>query len=198
MLPKNQWCECDVYNMRMKYRLLTLTVIVFSAISVTAQKWVLRFDGIGPVKIGMTLSDLKHALREDPAESDYLGSCYVHSKRHPHVQFMMEDGVVTRIDVNDKTIPSIQGFRIGDLEARLRKSAGSRAEVERHHYFERGHYVTINSSEGRFAMRFETSCDEKSTDPGSSDEKFVCTKPHYVTSFYAGRPESVQYIEGCL
>ena len=99
--------------------------------------------------------------------------------RHPHIAFMIEDGRLSRIDVDRAAVATSAGILVGDSEARALKVYGSRLKVDSHQYIENGHYLTIRSSSGRYGIRFET-------DQGK------------ITMAYAGRFESIQYVEGCL
>ncbi len=144
--------------------------------------WVLHFDGIGPVKIGMSLSQLNTALEEKftmPKERDDQACFVVTSTRHPHVSFMPEDDKVTRIDIDGRGISTDKGIEVGDSENRVLKVYGAAVKVEPHAYNvdEGGHYLTVRSD--GLGLRFETSNGK-------------------VESFYAGQFTSVQYIEGCL
>lgn len=144
--------------------------------------WALNFDGIGPIKVGMSLSQLNSALQEKfrmPKERDEQGCFTVASTHCPHISFMIEDGKVSRIDVDGRGVPTDKGIQVGDSEKQVRKVYGAAVKVEPHAYtsMEGGHYLTVRS--GKFGLRFET-------DKGKVD------------SFYAGRYTSVQYIEGCL
>ena len=56
---------------------------------------------------------------------------------------------------------------------------GTGLKVEPHQYIDDGHYLTIRSRDGRYGMSFETERGK-------------------ITSFYGGRFEAVQYVEGCL
>lgn len=150
--------------------------------SLAADTWVLRENGIGPVKIGMNLAQLNAVLHErfsKPTEEWQSQECfYVKPRRHPHTAFVIEDGRVTRIDVDGAGISTSTGIKVGDSEARALKIYGSKLEVEPAQYTD-GHYLTARSSDGRYGVRFET---EKGK----------------IQSFYAGRYESIQYVEGCL
>ncbi len=144
--------------------------------------WTLHFDGIGPVKVGMSLSQLNAALQEKfkmPKARDEQGCFYVTSLRHPHVSFMIEHGKVSRIDIDGRGVPTDRGIQVGDSEKKVRKVYGAAVKVGPHAYTseESGHYLTVRS--GEVGLRFETAKGK-------------------VDSFYAGRFASVEYIEGCL
>jgi hypothetical protein len=159
--------------------LLCLSLIVDSS---AADSWVLREDGIGPAKIGMSLAQLNAVLHErfsTPTEEWESKECfYVKPSRHPHIAFMIEDGRVTRIDVDAAGISTSTGVQVGDPESRALKVYGSKLKVEPAQYTD-GHYLTARSSDGHFGIRFETNNSK-------------------IESFYSGRYESIQYVEGCL
>jgi hypothetical protein len=83
-----------------------------------------------------------------------------------------------RIDVREPGIKTASGIQVGDSEAHARKVHGARLKVEPQKYVEHGHYVTIKTSDGRRAIRFEVAGGK-------------------LTSYYAGRYESIQQVEGC-
>ncbi len=142
----------------------------------------IRQDGVGPVTIGMTLPQLNAVLHETfsmPRNKDDQGCFYVKPTRHAHIAFMIEDAHLSRVDVDGPGISTAEGIQVGDSEERARRVYGARMKVEPHKYIEDGHYLTVRSTDGRYGIRFET---EKGK----------------IQMFYAGRFESVQYVEGCL
>ena len=161
-----------------------IVVLLLASITVYADDaWVIREDGAGPAKVGMTLSQLKSALGEKLKQSeDGEGSdaCfYVNPTKHPHVSFMIENGRLARIDVSAPGIPTMEGIQVGDSESKALRVYGTGLKVEPHKYIDDGHYLTIRSRDGRYGMRFETERGK-------------------ITGFYGGRFEAVQYVEGCL
>ena len=127
--------------------------------ALASDNWVLREDGIGPVKIGMSLSQLNAVLHEKfskPTEEWESQECfYVKPSRHPHITFMIEDGRVSRVDVDAAVVAASSGIRVGDSEARALKTYGSALKIDSHQYIENGHYLTIQSSSGRYGIRFQ-------------------------------------------
>ena len=150
--------------------------------SQASDSWVLRQDGIGPVKVGMNLAQLNAILHEKFAmpESKDEQACFdVDTAAHPHVSFMIVNGRFARIDVNGTGVPTASGIQVGDSEERAKQVYGSRLTVEPHAYTgPEGHYLTIRSTDGRYGIRFETESGK-------------------ITMFYAGRFDAIQYIEGC-
>jgi hypothetical protein len=144
--------------------------------------WVVREDGVGPAKVGMTLTQLSTALGEKfsmPTDEDGQGCFYVHPAKRPHISFMLLDRRLSRVDVDAPGIFTTEGIQVGDPEAKALRIYGPRLKVEPHHYIDDGHYLTVRSRDGRFGVRFET---EKGK----------------ITSFYGGLFESIQLVEGCL
>ena len=164
--------------------LSTLITIVFLVMAAPAQStWVVRPDGVGPVKIGMTLSQLNGALRarfSTPKDKEDQGCFYVNPKSHAQLAFMIEDGRLVRIDVDKPGISTAQGIHVGDTEASVKRVYGASVKVEPSQYSgeEGGRYLTVISANGRYGTRFET---EKGK----------------VTTFYAGTLTAIQYVEGC-
>jgi hypothetical protein len=161
-----------------------LASILFATIAVctAAQVWVVRFDGTGPVKIGMSLSELNAALHEKflmPQDEDQRACFYVNHAKHPGVAFMIQEGHVTRVDVDGPGVSTAEGIKIGDSESRAKQVYGNKLKVEPHHYTApEGHYLTLLSGNERYGIRFET-------DEGK------------IVRFYAGQRQAITYVEGC-
>jgi len=154
--------------------------VLFATISFANDSWIVREDGVGPVKIGMTLAQLTSTLHQKLAESESgsEGCFYVHAANHPHLAFMIEDGKLSRVDVDAPGITTSAGIQIGDSEARAQRIYGSKLKMTQHKYIDTGHYLTALSVDGRYGVRFET-------DKGK------------ITEFYVGTYEAIQYVEGC-
>ena len=137
-------------------------------------------DGAGPVKIGMSFTQLKAVLHQKlPEEESGSENCfYAHARGHAPLAFMIENGRLSRIDVDAPGIATTTGIQVGDSEHHLRQVYGARLRVTEHQYIDTGHYFTVRSPDRRYGIRFET-------DRGK------------ILTFYAGRYESIQYVEGC-
>jgi len=161
-------------------RSLVLPVIVIVAASIASDAWVIREDGVGPVKIGMTLAQLSAALHQELAadERDEQGCFYINARGHDNVSFMIIDGHVVRVDVGAAGVKTSAGIQVGDSEAQVHKVYGGRVRVDAHTYVDAGHYLTVRSASGRYGVRFET-------DKGK------------ITMFYSGNYDAIQYVEGC-
>jgi len=159
---------------------VAILALVITATTLANDTWTLRQDGIGPIKIGMTLPQLSTALHEKfklPENKDDQGCFYVKPAKH-RVSLMIEDMHLVRIDINKPGTPTEKGIQVGDSEKHALQAYGPDAKVEEHKYNPDGHYVTIRSKDGRYGIRFET-------DKGK------------IEQFYAGTFEAIQYVEGC-
>lgn len=173
------------YNPLVISRTLKLLGILGVAAICTSQAsrpWVVRQDGIGPVKIGMNLVQLNTVLHEKftPPKDKDEQDCYIDGPAaHPQVSFMILKGRLARIEVDRPGVSTEAGIQVGDSEERAKQAYGSSLKVKPHAYTgPQGHYLTIRSADGRYGIRFET-------DNGK------------ITTFYAGRFDAIQYIEGC-
>jgi hypothetical protein len=157
---------------------LCLCVITNSWASDT---WVVGFEGVGPVKIGMNLSQLNSTLHEKysvPDGKDERGCFFVDVSKHPEIALMIIQGRLARLDVRKPGVFTAEGIQVGDSESRALMVYGHRLKVEPHFYVDTGHYLTVRSKDGHFGIRFET-------DQGM------------ITMYYAGRYDVIQYVEGC-
>lgn len=150
----------------------------------TASDIALSEDGIGPIQIGMNLSDAVNMglLNDNPTRNPRCDWVYpaVGSGIPDGVNVMVVNGKIARIDVDTGVVTTEDGAKIGDTEDRLKTLYGDELTVEPHKYIEGGHYMTIlgdSASSGK-ALVFET------------DGK-------QVTSFRGGRLPEVKWVEGC-
>ena len=104
--------------------------VVAICTSRASDSWVLRQDGIGPVKVGMNLAQLNTVLREKfaiPESKDEQACFYVDTAAaHPHISFMIVNGRLARIDVDGTGLPTANGIQVGDAEERAKQVYGSR------------------------------------------------------------------------
>ncbi len=152
--------------------------------------WIVSLFGVGPIRLGMTVSEARRVLRDQTA---YLAgntpvlpldSCaYLESKRIPKsLGFMFARGRIVRIDVSGTGIRTVGGAGVGDTEEKIKRLFPGQVTVEPHHYDpENGHYLNYWPKERPkqdYGMVFET-------DHGR------------VTSFRAGTREAIALVEGC-
>jgi hypothetical protein len=94
--------------------------------------------------------------------------------------FMVVNGQIARVDLNDSSIATAEGARMGDSEQRIMQLYPGRVTVQPHKYTD-GHYLVIRSS-----------------DPADTVHHIIFeTDGNVVTAFRAGRMPEVKYVEGC-
>jgi hypothetical protein len=149
------------------------------AMAAAAGPPVLSASSYGPVKFGATLAAIEKTLgskAEAPGKQD--PACQsVRFPSLPGIRFMVEDGVVTRADV-EPGIANTLGLAVGDTLAQARERHAA-TNVGPHKYEPAGHYLTMKSPDGRAAIVME------------EDGKTI-------TKIRAGLLPSVSYVEGCL
>jgi hypothetical protein len=154
-------------------------VDVSGCIRSASETGTVRFDGVGPVTVGMTLSQLNTILHEThsmPTAKDEQGCFFLDATKR--VAFMMKGGRLARVDVYKPGVLTSKRIQVGDSESHALTVYGHRLKVEPHFYVDSGHYLTVRSKDGRLGIRFET-------DQGK------------ITMYYAGRYDAIACVEGC-
>jgi hypothetical protein len=126
--------------------------------------WTLRLRRAGPVRVGMSLPEVRDALGDSRAAiagGDPDAPCaYLSSPAIPAaLGFMFDRGRLVRIDVDAPGIRTASGVAVGSTEEAVRRAYGDRIRVEPHKYEPGGHnlrYVTRDASDRGFGMIFET------------------------------------------
>ena len=96
------------------------------------------------------------------------------------ISLMVIGGTVARVEVDTMAVASVSGAHVGTTEKQLKALYGPRLKVEPHKYLEeKGHYLTLRSTDGRRGIRFET-------------------ENGRVFRFYAGPWTHLRYVEGCM
>jgi hypothetical protein len=144
----------------------------------------LRFDGLGPVNVGMTIDQASAALGrevEPDRNAGIGGECF--SAALTRNLFVLGTGeVIARVDVALRSrVATPEGVHIGTTERRARSIYRGRVRVTRHEYERGGHYLTV-----------------RSLDPAQSNLRYILeTNGRRVTAMRAGRLPEVRYVEGC-
>jgi hypothetical protein len=153
----------------------------------------LRLDGIGPVRVGMSIQEASRAIDRDVAvdpdslfdEDSLCGFAEV--KGGPaDLLFMVTRAtttgpwIIARVDVVEASrIVTGAGIRIGAGEDEVKKAYGAPLKVEAHQYQEAGHYLVLDvDGAGGLMLLFETD--------GAK-----------VTQFRSGTEGAVRAPEGC-
>ena len=140
---------------------------------------VLSAAAYGEVVFGDRIEDVAKRLNEMVPlreESDEESCWYAKFNAYPGVNFMVQDGRVSRLDYSESIITSI-GYTVGASMAEVTKAIPT-AIVEPNHYNPEAHYITVMSEDGKSAILLDESKGK-------------------VTSVRAGLLPVVQYVEGC-
>ena len=118
-------------------------------------------EGLGPVKIGMTVAQAEKALGApiayDPNAGGGGGCRYAWpSAGMRQIRFIIARGVILRVDINDYQITTDKGARIGDPEARIKALYGGDVVEMPHPYIPGGHDLIVPSADNKRAILFES------------------------------------------
>lgn len=161
-----------------------LAISFFLSLSALAEPTV-RFDGFGPVSVGMSKAEVSHALKQNlsqsPERNDEECEYLVPTKGFDGVLFMFSHDHLVRIDIEKGNTATVAGIRIGNSISEIRRAYPKRFAVSPHQYIPApdGKYVTVKSPGGKHGIRFET-------DKGR------------VIAYYSGLFPQVEYVERCL
>jgi hypothetical protein len=155
-----------------------------AATTATAPSSVIRFDGIGAVRVGMSLSQLNRALHSAyalPSDAEERSCFWIDVPGESGVVAMILEGQVARVDVvKTNTVTSTaEGIHNGDSEARAIQVYGRRLKIVPYAYDPKyGHYLTLLSADRKYGIRFE-----------ALDSK--------ISRYSAGTVKAISFIEGC-
>jgi hypothetical protein len=147
-----------------------------------ATTWVLTPDGIGAIRVGMTVDELRRAVGDIPGASPAADCSYVRPPgAPPGVSVMLARGQVARIDVDSGGVESDAGVAVGDSASKVANAYASRLTAMPHKYVSGGEYLTV-----------------RPTAPSDSSRRMVFeTENGRVTRFRAGRVPEVEWVERC-
>ena len=152
-----------------------------------ANNWTVSLRGVGPIRLGMTLSAVRRALKDQAASldgdaADVQECAYLESSAIPeYLGVMFVHGRVVRVDVSAAGIHTMSGAGVGDTEARIKLLYPGRVTVEAAFYdSEHGHFLNYWPAKRKreYGIVFET-----------EGEK--------VISFRAGTKAAIAWVEGC-
>jgi len=144
-------------------------------------------DGIGPVRIGMTLQEavnsanIPFTLKVGAGVGHQCG--FANPLSGPKgLEFMVTNGRIARVDIfRNQKITTLSGAKIGDSEARIKALYPKQITVTPHNYVPKGHYLTFipkDAADQKYRLIFETDGQK-------------------VTQFRAGQLPEVAFVEGC-
>jgi hypothetical protein len=143
-------------------------------------QWIVRADGIGPLRVGVALASASSTLGEELRVTE-SGCDHVNPTTMPDgVLLMIIDDTVARVEVDTAGVRTAEGAQVGDSESRVLELYGALARIEPHKYtYPDGHYVVV-------------------APPGDTLHRIIFeTFKGRVTTYRAGRLPAVQLVEGC-
>jgi hypothetical protein len=164
--------------------LSSLTVGVVIAQTQLTNQSKLVINGIGPIRVGMTVSQAEKAIGKRLTGDVPNKYCYyVKQQGEPRdLGFMVAEGRIARVDVwRDSKVTTAAGAKIGDTEARIKSLYPGQIKVSPHHYVTGGHYLTFIPKD-RFDQAYRVVFE---------------TDGKRVTTFRSGKLPEVEFIEGC-
>jgi hypothetical protein len=162
-----------------------IALLLAAAAPAVAQNaaWPLTPDGYGPIRIGMSRTEVARLVGAPLEGEEYTEGCIeTHATRGwSGMWFMFEDGRLSRISISARSLARTpRGIGVGASEAVVRRAYPRGLQVEPHHYEgPPGRYLTFWLRPNARGVRFETD------------------RTRRVRTIHAGGP-SIQYVEGCL
>lgn len=168
---------------RMSLLAIILSIFSINLYALDAKDWQLSPDGIGPIKIDMTLKQAQAAsgiaFNTKKTDADQEDSCYMLTlKNIKNLSFMISGDKIVRINVNSLPFATDLGAKVGDTEQQVLMLYHNKLLVEPHRYEEQGHYLTLSDKARDRSIRFE------------SDGK-------KITRIYAGKDNEIHFAEDC-
>jgi len=171
----------------MKTFVALTTLFLALATSALATDQGVGFDGISPVRVGMTLRQAEQALHaklrinsETDSDPSICATFYAEGRDLP-ISYMFEHGRVTRAALGDEgatsSIKTANGIGLGSTLPQIKRAYGRQGTWHRNTYTDEPVFE-IKSTDGRSAILFYT-------------------ERGRVTRIIAGRLPSAEYIEGC-
>lgn len=169
---------------------LSATLVLFCFTALSADEPLTAYlRRVGPYRVGMTLADMRGALKDpraslDESEPSLEGCTYLDSGKAPKaLGFMFANGRVVRIDIDEPGYPTASGVQVGDLESRILELYSDHIKIEPHPYGgDEDHYVIYSARDKLdrgYGMIFETWGGK-------------------ITSYRVGKMHWIQLAEGCL
>ena len=139
-------------------------------------------DAAGPIRIGMSVADLKAAAGDLTPPPNATAECaYVHpTSAPPGVLAMLAKGVVARIDVDSAGVATAEGIAVGDTVSKVSGAYAGRVMFAPHKYVQGGQYLTVTPAPPQDSLRivFESEAGR-------------------ITRYRVGRVPQVEWVERC-
>src|SRR5579863_1114888 len=153
--------------MKIGFRLSAALIVIASSCQLirATTDWTVYLRHAGPVRIGMSLPELRRILDDPKAHLGGYGGpfdecAYLESRAVPeNLGFMFSHGRLVRIDVIKAGIQTASGAGVGDTEDKIKQLYPGRITVEPNFYVpDTGHYLVYSPADARernYGMVFE-------------------------------------------
>jgi len=183
------------FNSITKFLLLvasTAVIIFIWAISVNAQVQLterskLAINGIGPIRVGMTVDEASRAAgvrlikSYEPLNEEFCS--YFKPQGEPKgISFMVAKGRIVRVDISNEQVTTIKGAKIGDTEEQIFSLYPGQIRVIKNPLGGPGNNLTFvprDVADSNYRLIFQTRNDRR------------------VKYFRSGQLPQVEYIECC-
>lgn len=145
-------------------------------------EWRLTARGLGPVIVGMPLSEIAVTIGASPDFDPVERDCgFLRAPGAPAgVAFMIVAGHIVRVDVTDEGVQTAEGAGIGTTESELRTLYAGHLTEQPHKYTD-GRYLIVSPA-----------------GPDSATHRVIFeTDGNVVTRLRGGRLPEVEWVEGC-
>jgi hypothetical protein len=153
-----------------------------STASPAAAGWTVTPLGAGPIRVGMTIDDLRRVAGYFTVSEGASECTFVRPANAPRgLAVMLVNGAVTRVDVDSSGVQSDAGVAVGDSASRVSTAYTGRVSATPHKYVPGGQYLTVRSAS-----------------PADSSLRIVFeSDAGRVTRFRSGRVPEVEQVERC-
>ena len=147
-----------------------------------AAEWVVTPSGIGGIRVGLTVDELRRVAGDFPTPPAGAECTYVRPADVPRgVSVMLANGRVVRIDVDSAGVRSDAGVAVGDSGVTVNQAYAGRIMVTPHKYVAGGRYLTV-----------------RAVSPADSTLRIVFeSEAGRITRFRSGRAPEVELVERC-
>lgn len=144
--------------------------------------WTVTPSGIGAIRVGMSVDDLRRVAGNFDAPKAGAECSYVRpGMAPPGVLVMLARGTVSRVDVDSAGVRTDAGIAVGDSASRVTAAYAGRVAATPHKYVQGGQYLIV-----------------RATSPADSTLRIVFeTDSGRVTRFRSGRVPQVEWVERC-
>ncbi len=182
-------------NSSTKFVTLVIGTIVIVTVWVTAvnaqvqltDNSKLALNGIGPIRVGMTVDEASRAAgvrlvkSYEPLNEEFCS--YFKPQGEPKgISFMVTKGRIVRVDISNERVTTIKGAKVGDTEEQIFSLYPGQIRVIKNPLSGRGNNLTFvprDATDSNYRLIFQTGIDKR------------------VKYFRSGQLPQVEYIEGC-